>query len=93
MESASRTAGRNIFVWAIATVSIGIDGATVEGHWVEPAYSAVSGATDANGDVSLQSNSAKNPSSPTTFTFVVDRVTKGDIIYELTGTLADSTVW
>ena len=98
MEFDSRSAGPNVFVWAIATVSVGIDGvgidgATVEGHWVEPAYSTVSGTTDANGNVSLQSNSVKNPSVGTTFTFVVDRVTKGDIIYDLTGTLTDSTVW
>lgn len=93
METAYRTAGSNVFVWAIATVSVGIDGATVEGHWVEPAYSTVSGTTDASGNVSLQSKSVKNPSSGTTFTFVVDSVTKGDIIYDLTGTLTDSIVW
>jgi len=93
METAYRTAGKNVFVWAIATVSVGIDAATVEGHWVEPAYSTVSGTTDASGSVSLKSNSVKNPSSGTTFTFVVDRVTKGDIIYDLTGTLTGSIVW
>ena len=98
MDTAYRTAGRNVFVWAIATVSVGIDGATVdgatvEGHWVEPAYSTVSGTTDASGSVSLQSNSVKNPSSETTFTFVVDRVTKGDIIYDLTGNLTASIDW
>jgi len=93
METAYRTAGPNVFVWAIATVSVGIDGATVEGHWVEPAYSTVSGTTDASGSVSLLSKSVKNPSSGTTFTFVVDRVTKGDIIYDLTGTLTGSIDW
>ena len=93
MEFDSRTAGPNVFVWAIATVSVGIDGATVEGHWVEPAYSTVSGTTDASGSVSLLSKSVKNPSFGTTFTFVVDRVTKGDIIYDLTGTLIGSIDW
>jgi len=93
METAYRTAGPNVFVWAMVTVSVGIDGATVEGHWVEPADSTVSGTTDVSGNVSLQSNSVKNPSVGTTFTFVVDRVTKGDIIYDLTGTLTDSIVW
>ncbi len=93
MDTAYRTAGPNVFVWAIATVSVGIDGATVEGHWVEPAYSTVSGIADASGSVSLLSKSVKNPSSGTTFTFVVDRVTKGDIIYDLTGTLTGSIDW
>jgi len=94
MDTDYRTAGPNVFVWAIATVSVGIDGATVEGHWVEP-YSTVSGTTDASGNVSLQSNSVKNPSVGTTFTFVVDRVTKGDIIYNFTADseLDDSIVW
>jgi hypothetical protein len=103
MDTDSRPAGRkNVFGWAIATVSVKnvidgvvVDGATVEGRWVDPANSAVSGTTDASGNVSLQSNSVKNPSSGTTFTFVVDRVTKGDIIYDFTADseLTDSIVW
>lgn len=90
MSTSSRTAGPNTFVWAIATVSVGVEGATVEGHWEGAATGSVSGTTNANGNVSLQSNSVKNPPSGTTFTFVVDRVTKGDVIHELTGELSDS---
>jgi Flp pilus assembly protein TadG len=64
MEPAYRTAGKNVFVWAIATVSVGIDGATVEGHWEKPAYSTVSGTTDASGSVSLQSKSGWHLPAP-----------------------------
>ena len=92
MDVDYRIAGPNEFVWAIATVNIGIDGATVEGYWVE-SDSTVSGTTDAGGYVSLQSSSVKNPPSGTTFTFNLERVTKDGIIYNLTGTLTGSIEW
>ncbi len=93
MDTAYRTAGPNVFVWAIATVSVGIDDATVDGYWSEPSYSTVSGTTDDSGNVFLQSSSVKNPPSGTTFTFTVVRVTKGDIIYDPTGTTTGSIDW
>lgn len=90
MSTSIRTAGPNRFVQAIATVSVGVEGATVEGHWEGATTGTVSGTTDANGKVSLQSNSVKNPPSGTTFIFMVDKVTKGNVIYEPTGELVAS---
>lgn len=91
MSTDSRTAGPNTFVRAVATVTIvdeysdAVEGATVSGHWDGATNDSDSGTTDLNGDVSLKSDSVKNPPSETTFIFVVDRVTKGDVIYELAG--------
>jgi len=83
MSKDSRVAGKNIFWWAIATVDVGVEGATVEGHWEGATTDTDSGITNFSGEVSLQSDRVKNPTSPIIFTFEVDRVTKGDIIYKL----------
>ena len=96
MTTASRNAGKNTFVWAIATVSVILDdsplgGATVEGHWDGATTGIVSGITDASGDISFQSSSVKNPSTGTTFIFVVDRVIDGSNTYEIG--ISDSTSW
>jgi subtilisin/minor extracellular protease Epr len=80
MSTGSRTVGRNKFVWATATVTIvdakdvPVGGATVYGHWEIATTDSDSGITDVSGQVSLQSDSVKNPPSGTTFKFVVDRV-------------------
>lgn len=93
MSTASRAAGKNLFVWAIVTVNIGVGDATVEGHWEGATTGTASGTTDSSGNVSLQSSSLKNTPSGTTFTFVVDRVTRDGVVYELTGTLTGSVSW
>ncbi len=80
MSTDSRSAGRNTFVWAVATVTIvdadenPVAGATVSGHWSEATSDIDSGVTDDNGQVSLNSDWVKNPSGETTFTFTVDNV-------------------
>jgi len=77
-----RRAGRNTFVWAVATVTIfddsnsPVEGATVSGYWSGATSDSDSGVTDASGSVSLESDSVKNPSDGTTFIFCVDNVTK-----------------
>jgi len=82
MSTDYRNAGRNIFLWAIATVTIvnesgaAVEGAIVDGHWEGATTDSDSGATDTEGRVSLQSDNVKNPPSGTTFTFVVDNVAK-----------------
>ena len=88
MSTAVRTAGRNTFVKAIATVTIvddngvPIEGATVYGHWENATTDSDSGITDANGQVSLESDQVKNPPTGTTFTFVVDNVVKEGWTYD-----------
>jgi len=80
MSLDGRTVGRNTFVWATATVTVvdaigdPVVGATVYGHWEIATTDSDSGITDVSGQVSLQSDSVKNPPSGTTFKFVVDRV-------------------
>lgn len=90
MSINSRTSGKNTFAWATAPVSVtdnsggsALDGATVEGRWTAPVASNVSGITNASGQVTFTSSSVKNPVSGTTFTFVVDRVSKNGIVYIL----------
>ncbi|MDH5442992.1 MAG: fibronectin type III domain-containing protein [Hadesarchaea archaeon] len=59
--------------------------ATVYGHWENATSDSDSGITDANGVVdkySLQSDSIKNAPSGTTFTFVIDNVTKDEWTYD-----------
>ena len=88
MSTGSKVAGRNTFVWAIATVTIvdgsgvAVDGATVSGHWEGATADSDSGTTDDNGQVSLESDSVKNPAAGTTFTFVVDSVAKDGYSYD-----------
>jgi len=80
MSTASKTAGPNTFANAIATVtivdanSVPVKDATVYGHWETATTDSDSGTTDASGQVSLESESVKNPPSGTTFTFVVDDI-------------------
>jgi hypothetical protein len=85
IEMSLKTAGRNVNAIAIVTIvdSGGnpVEGSTVSGHWSETTTDSDSGITDANGEVSLESNKVKNPSSGTTFTFTVDNVTKDGWTY------------
>jgi serine protease len=88
MSRDSKTRGRNTFVWGVAAVTIvnnsgiPVDGATVFGHWSNATSDIDSGVTDANGQVSLESNSVKNPQTGTTYTFMVDDVTKDGLDYD-----------
>jgi len=88
MSSDNRRAGRNTFVWAVATVTIVnesgnlVEGATVSGHWSDATSNSDSGVTDASGQVLLESDSVKNPPSGTTFTFTIDGVTHADLTWD-----------
>lgn len=88
MALGSRTAGRNEFVWAIANVTIKdsggslVEGTTVYGHWEGATTDTDTGLTDADGQVSLKSDSVKNLPSGTTFTFMVDNVVLNGWTYD-----------
>ena len=82
MSTDSTSRGRNTFVWGVAAVTIvnnsgiPVDGATVSGQWSNATSDSDSGVTDGNGQISLKSDSVKNPQTGTKFTFTVDTVTK-----------------
>ena len=89
MSTGSRSAGpKNTFVWGVAAVTIvnnsgiPVDGATVSGYWSGATSDSDSGVTDGNGQVSLESDSVKNPPGGTTFTFTVDGVAKDGWSYD-----------
>jgi subtilisin len=88
MSSNEAAAGPNTFYTAIATVTIvdadgNLEGATVSGTWSGATNDTDSGITDINGQVSLESSKVKNPISGTTFTFIVDNVSKDGWTYDL----------
>jgi len=56
-----------------------VENATVYGHWSGLTSDSDSGITDINGQVSLDSDAVKNADG--TFTFTVDNVTHGTLIY------------
>lgn len=85
MTTQSKKAGKNTFVWVVATVNTGMAGATVTGHWEGATADLGSGTTTADGTVALQSDQIKLPNNTVTFTFVVDQVSKDGVVYELTG--------
>jgi len=79
-----KEAGPNVN--AIATVTIvnasgviGVEGATVHGHWSGLTSDIDEGVTDASGKVSLNSDKLRNPAG--TFTFTVDNVEKAGWTY------------
>jgi len=82
------TAGPNIFYTAVAKVTIvdsgdnPVEGATASGTWSGATTDVDSGVTDANGQVSLESDKVKNPTSGTIFTFTVDDVIKAGWTYD-----------
>lgn len=88
LELSTRTAGRNKFTRALATVTIfdasgiAVEGATVYGSWSGATSDTDSGVTDSEGKVTLESNEIKNPPSGTTFTFTVDDVVKSGWTYD-----------
>lgn len=94
MKTATKTAGKNTFVLAIAEVSVGEPGAmitdaAVTGHWEGAASDTDSGITGLDGTVSLQSDQVKVSKSMLTFTFVVDSVNIGGVSYIPEGELSD----
>jgi len=88
MSLGTKTAGKNIFTYGIAQVTIvdaagaAVEGASVEGHWSDVTSDADSGITDANGQVTLESDEVKNAPVGTTFTFTVDGVVLAGWTYD-----------
>lgn len=94
MTTATKIAGKNTFVWAVAKVSVGepsalIANATVTGHWEGATFDTDTGTTGLDGTVLLMSDQVKFSTSQT-FTFVVDSVTIGGVTYEPAGESRDS---
>ena len=88
MSLGTKTAGKNIFTYGIAQVTIvdvagaAVEGASVEGHWSDDANDADSGITDPSGQVTLESDEVKNAPEGTTFTFTVDDVVLAGWTYD-----------
>lgn len=88
MSLSTRTAGKNEFTKALATVTIvdadnnPVQGATVYGSWSGATSDIDSGLTDSTGKVTLESDEIKNAKSGTTFTFTVDDITKSGWTYD-----------
>ena len=85
MSLSTRTAGRNTFTKARATVTIvdasgNVEGATVDGTWSVATSDTDSGVTGSDGKVTLESDELKNASGKT-FTFTVTDVVKSGWTY------------
>ena len=95
MELSTRTAGRNKFTKALATVTIvdasykPVVGVTVHGSWSSATSDIDSGITDVTGKVTLESDEVKNASVGTTFEFTVDDVVGADWIYNYTDSISN----
>ncbi len=77
-----------VFYRATATVTIvdatdnPVEGATVSGHWEDATNDQDSGVTDSDGQTPPLQSDHRWSSSGTTFTFVVDDVTKEGWTYD-----------
>lgn len=85
VETTTKPAGKNIFAYATATVTVTssgnrVSGADITGHWVGLANNMDSATTDANGTAIVVSDSGKySVNTELNFDFVVDSV-NGDPI-------------
>ena len=88
MSLGTKTAGKNIFTYGIAQVTVvdaagtAVEGASVEGHWSNATGDPDSGITDASGQVTLESDEVKNAPDETTFNFTVDGVVLAGWMYD-----------
>lgn len=94
MTTTTKPAGKNIFTWATAKVSVGepnalIGDALVTGHWVGATSDIDSGITGIDGTVSLTSDQVKNWDGSKAFTFIVDSVNIGGFTYVPAGEPSD----
>jgi len=80
VNTASRKAGKNIFVSATAFVTVldssnaPVDGATVTGYWSDATSDTDSAVTDSTGTVTVYSDEVKYKKGTLTFTFTVNGV-------------------
>ncbi len=85
MDTGSRTAGRNTFTWALATVNVvdsnndPVQNAVVSGSWSGVTSDSDIGTTDAEGKVTVQSDNIKSLEG--TFIFTVTDVVLDDLEY------------
>jgi len=91
VTSGTQIVRKSTFVYGIAAVHVeGAAGAVVEGHWSGAAADSDLGATNSDGNVEFTSNSVKKNKSALTFTFAVDRVIIGGVVYTPVGQTSDS---
>lgn len=89
-------AGPNNFYTAVAIISVAdndsspVEGATVYGSWSGATTDTDSGVTNSSGEVSLQSDRVKNPTSGTKFVLTVDNITKEGCGYDPNANLETS---
>ena len=94
MSTDKRTAGRNTFTWALATVTIMdsssnlVPGAEVTGTWSNLTLDSDTATTGTDGKVTVCSDSVKGASG--TFTFTVTGVYLADWAYNATVNAVDS---
>ena len=94
MDTGSRTAGRNTFTWALATVTVvdsngySVPGAEVSGYWSDLTSDSDIGTTSTDGVVTIKSDSVRNLSG--TFTFTVKNVELDGRIYNSSANVVDS---
>jgi len=78
IDMSLKTAGPNTNAIALVTIvdatGAPVGDAIVEGHWSDATSDTDSGLTDTSGEVALDSDKVKSPSSGTVFTFTVDDV-------------------
>ncbi len=86
IDMSLKTAGPNKNAVAMVTIvdadGAPVVGATVVGHWSGATTDDDSGLTGASGEVALDSDKVRNPSSGTVFTFTVDDVSLAGWIYD-----------
>ena len=86
MDTGSKTAGRNTFTWALATVTVvdsnndPVQNAVVSGSWSDATSDSDIGTTNADGMVTVQSDNIKGLDG--TFTFTVTDVVLTDWKYD-----------
>ncbi len=94
MNTGNKTAGRNTFTWALATVTVvnstgyPVSGAVVSGSWSDLTSDGDTGTTNTDGNVTVQSDRVKNPSG--TFTFTVTDIVLTDWEYNATANVVNS---
>lgn len=86
MSTDNRTAGRNVFTWALATVTVvdsnnnQVSGAQVTGTWSGLTLDSDLATTGTDGEVTVRSDSVKGASG--TYTFTVNDIVLADWKYD-----------
>jgi serine protease len=95
MSNDTKSAGPNVFTWALATVTIvdssnnPVSGAQITGTWSNLTSDSDTAPTETDGEVTVCSDRIKNLASGT-FTFTVDDVMHSDFTYNATANVETS---